>query len=43
MQHHLTNRWSQPRAAVKSAFDSMNHFSVFAALTSASGGSDPSR
>ena len=39
----LTNRWSQPLAAVKSTFDSMKQFSMFATLAAASGGSAPSR
>jgi hypothetical protein len=39
----LTNRWSQPLAAVKSTFDFMKQFSMFAALAAASGGSAPSR
>ena len=39
----LTNRWSQPLAAVKSTFDFMKPFSVFAALAPASGGSALSR
>jgi hypothetical protein len=40
---HLTNRWSQPLAAVKSTFDFMKQFSVFATLAAASGGSALSR
>ena len=40
---HLTNRWSQPLAAVKSTFDFMKQFPMFAALAAASGGSAPSR
>jgi hypothetical protein len=40
---HLTNRWSQPLAAVLSAFNLMKQFSVFAVLAAASGGSAPSR
>jgi hypothetical protein len=40
---HLTNRSSQPLAAVKSTFDFMKQFSMFAALAAASGGSAPSR
>jgi len=39
----LTNRWSQPLAAVKSTFDFMKQFSKFATLAAASGGSAPSR
>jgi hypothetical protein len=39
----LTNRWSQPLAAVKSTFDFMKQFSMFAMLAAASGGSSPSR
>jgi hypothetical protein len=39
----LTNRWSQPLAGVKSRFDFMKQFSVFATLAAASGGSAPSR
>ena len=38
----LTNRWSQPLAAVKSTFNFMKPFSALAALA-ASGGSAPSR
>ena len=40
---HLTNRWSQPLAGVKSTFNFMKQFSMFAALAAASGGSAPSR
>jgi hypothetical protein len=40
---HLTNRWSQPLAAVKSIFDFMREFSMFEMLAAASGGSAPSR
>ncbi len=40
---HLTNRWSQPLAAVKSRFNFMKQFLVFATLAVASGGSAPSR
>jgi hypothetical protein len=39
----LTNRWSQPLAAVLSTFDFMRLFSMFAVLAPASGGSAPSR
>jgi hypothetical protein len=39
----LTNRWSQPLAAVLSTFDFMKPYSVFATLGVASGGSAPSR
>ena len=39
----LTNRWSQPLAVVKSIFDFMKQFPVFAALAAASGGSALSR
>ena len=39
----LTNRWSQPLAAVMSTFDFMKRFLMFATLTVASGGSAPSR
>jgi len=39
----LTNRWSQPLAVVKSAFDFMKQFLMFATLAAASGGSAPSR
>jgi hypothetical protein len=39
----LTNRSSQPLAAVKSTFDFMKQFLVFAMLALASGGSAPSR
>ena len=34
--NHLTNRWSQPLAAVRSTFDLMKQFSVFATLAPAS-------
>ncbi len=34
----LTNRWSQPLAAVMSTFDFMKEFSMFATLAAASGG-----
>jgi hypothetical protein len=40
---HLTNRWSQPLAAVKYTFDFTKQFSMFATLAFASGGSAPSR
>jgi len=40
---HLTNRWSQPLAGVKSTFDFMKQYSMFAALAAASGGSALSR
>jgi hypothetical protein len=40
---HLTNRWSQPLAAVMSTFDLMKPFPVFATFAAASGGSAPSR
>ncbi len=39
----LTNRWSQPLAVVKSVFDFMKQFSVFAMPALASGGSACSR
>jgi hypothetical protein len=39
----LTNRWSQPLAAVLSTFDFMKEFSMFATLAAASGGSAPYR
>jgi hypothetical protein len=39
----LTNRWSQPLAAVKSTFDFIKAFPTFATLAAASGGSAPSR
>jgi len=39
----LTNRWSQPLAGVKSTFNFMKQFPVFATLGPASGGSAPSR
>ncbi len=39
----LTNRWSQPLAAVKSTFNLTKQFSMFATLAAASGGSAPSR
>jgi hypothetical protein len=38
-----SKRWSQPLAAVKSIFDFMKQFSMFAMLALASGGSAPSR
>jgi hypothetical protein len=41
--NHLTNLSSQPLAVVKSTFDFMKEFSMFATLTAASGGSAPSR
>jgi len=40
---HLTNRWSQPLAAVMPSFDFMKQFSMFVTLAAASGGSAPSR
>ncbi len=42
-RRHLTNRSSQPLAAVKSTFDFMEQFPEFATLAPASGGSAPSR
>ncbi len=39
----LTNRWSQPLAAVKSTFNFMKQFPEFATLAPASGGSACSR
>jgi hypothetical protein len=39
----LTNRWSQPLAAVLSRPDFMREFSMFATVATASGGSAPSR
>jgi hypothetical protein len=39
----LTNRWSQPLAVLKSTFNFMKQFSMFATLATASGGSAPSR
>jgi hypothetical protein len=39
----LTNRWSQPLAAVKSTFDFIKAFPMFAALALASGDSALSR
>jgi hypothetical protein len=39
----LTNRWSQPLAAVKSTFDFMKQFPMFAALAAARDGSAPFR
>jgi hypothetical protein len=39
----LTNRWSQPLAAMKSTFDFMKQFSMFGSLAAAIGGSAPSR
>lgn|GEM_PF-4076398 len=38
MPNHLTDRWSQPLAAVMSTFDFMKQFLVFVALALASGG-----
>ena len=43
MQKDLTNRWSQPLAAVKSTFNFMKQFSMLAVLAAPSGGSAPSR
>jgi hypothetical protein len=43
MSEHLTNRWSQPLAAVKFTFDFMKQFSMFATPAAASGGSSCSR
>jgi hypothetical protein len=43
MQKYLTNRWNQPLAAVKSTFNFMKKFSIFATLAPASGGSALSR
>jgi hypothetical protein len=43
MTKGLTNRWSQPLAAVKSRFDFMKQFSMFATFAAASGSSAPSR
>ncbi len=40
---HLTNRSSQPLAAVMPTFNFMKQFLVFATLAAASGGSAPSR
>jgi hypothetical protein len=42
-QNHLTNRSSQPLAVVKSTFDFMKQFLVFATLALTSGGSASSR
>jgi hypothetical protein len=39
----LTNRWSQPLAAVMTTFNFMKEFSMFATLAPASGGSARSR
>jgi hypothetical protein len=39
----LTNRWSQPLAAVMTRFNFMKQFSMFAMLAAASGGSALSR
>jgi hypothetical protein len=39
----LTNRWSQLLAVVKSTFDFMKQFSMFATLAAANGRSAPSR
>jgi hypothetical protein len=41
--NHLTNRWSQPLAAVMTRFDFMQPFQMFATLALASGGSAFSR
>jgi hypothetical protein len=41
--NHLTNRWSQPLAAVMFTFDFMKDFLKFATLAAASGGSALSR
>jgi hypothetical protein len=41
--NRLTNRWSQPLAAVKSTFNLMKQFSMFASLAATSGGSALSR
>src|SRR5438067_13481623 len=40
---HLTNRWIQLLAVVKSTFDLMKQFSMSGTLAAASGGSAPSR
>jgi hypothetical protein len=42
-RRHLTNRWSQPLAAVMTRFDFIKQFPKFATLAAASGGSAPSR
>jgi hypothetical protein len=42
-QRDLTNRWSQPLAAVLSRFDIMKEFPMFAMLALASGGSARTR
>jgi len=42
-QLHLTNRWSQPLAAVKSTFNFVNQFSMFAMLALGGGRSAWSR
>jgi hypothetical protein len=39
----LTNRWSQPLAAVESIFNFMKQLPMFATLAAASGGSALSR
>jgi len=39
----LTNRWSQPLAAVKSTFSFMKQFLLYAKLAAASGGLSLSR
>ncbi len=39
----LTNRWSQPLAAVVPRFEFMKQFPEFAARAATSGGSAPSR
>jgi hypothetical protein len=41
--NHLTNRWSQPLAAVMFTIDFMKQFPVFTTLILASGGSALSR
>jgi hypothetical protein len=40
---HLTIRWSQPLAALKSTSNLMKQFSMLVTLAAASGGSAPSR
>jgi hypothetical protein len=41
--NHLTNRWSQPLAAVMTRFNFMKQFSTLRKLAATSGGSAPSR
>ena len=43
VEARLTNHWSQPLAVVKSTFDFMKQFPMFATLVPAGGGSASSR